>query len=84
MFFEAIFNFFIIKLEKYTEEPHYLVLIDMPNQEIYSHKSYVAQSETQVVTNIKIRHNKLFSYFSSFDGKVYLKKKFLDTVYPHD
>ena len=72
------------ELEIYREQPHYLVLVDKKYQEEFNHKSYIPQSEIQVVNSIKIMHNKLYSYFSNFDGKKYLKKKFLKTVYPHD
>ncbi len=99
---------FIFKYERLVNQPHYLVLVDKPNQGKYAHKAYLAQSEIQVVGNrkvnssqinriikninlkismmsiLKITHEKLFSYFSSYNGKIYKKKKFLSTVYPDD
>lgn len=67
-----------------VEQPHYLVLVDEKYQEKFTGKAYIAQEEIETVTNNEINHRILNNYFSSFDGGQYLKKKYLQTVYPHD
>lgn len=64
-------------------QPHYLILVD-EMEEYSSDKVYVYQDDLVKLTNKKIKHRILNSFFNYFDGGQYLKKKYLHTVYPHD
>lgn len=64
-------------------QPHYLILVD-EKDEYVTDKVYVFQDDLAKVNNKKIKHRILKSFFSNFDGGQYLKKKFLQSIYPHD
>jgi hypothetical protein len=46
--------FCILKFDKFIAQPHYLILVDKPNQGKYAQKAYLAQSEIEVVANKQV------------------------------
>lgn len=44
----------MLKKEKYTTQPHYLVLVDEKNQNKFRSKAYIAQEEVEIVTDFQV------------------------------
>ncbi|RNA29016.1 F-box only 21 [Brachionus plicatilis] len=76
-------NYEMDERNQIMNQPHYLLLVD-EKDEYMSDKVYVFQDDLVMVTNRKIKHRILNSFFKKFDGGQYLKNKYLHAVYPHD
>jgi len=68
---------------EYRTMPNYAVLIDTRDR-LAPQMSYVVQENIEVVTGTVIFHPLVDDYFEHFDGKQYVPRPWLKTIYPND
>ncbi|CAF0951483.1 unnamed protein product [Brachionus calyciflorus] len=70
--------------ERLMNQPHYLLLVDEKYQDKFSGKVYVYQDDLERVFDRKIKHRNLNNFFMNYLSGQYVKKTYLQTVYPYD
>lgn len=63
--------------------PHYLILVDKRDR-VDDRPTYVLQDNIVIVTNVVIKHDKLWDYFQLYDGAQFSMRPAMQQLYPHD